>query len=189
MFHVYTDERVQANIPWPDKVFRKAMQDLYSILQHFSSKCFEIVENDFDLAKLDISPSQNSTPNPSVFDVFIYANVFGADIDCKQCQTSDNAESKLNDKTRSCICEDNMASHTDPGIFTVKVLSSVQGLQVFDLKHSEWIQLEDGRFPNSLVVFNCEQLEVGSQEKYKATSHLVSSARESRISLVYERRL
>lgn len=84
---------------------------------------------------------------------------------------------------------ENMASHTDPGMFTVKVLGDVEGLQIFDQKHSRWIQLEGGpQNETSIVLFNCEQLQVVSEDKYVGTAHSVSGAAKARLSLVYELR-
>jgi len=98
----------------------------------------------------------------SVFDVFLYGN---------------ESERK-----------ENMCSHTDPGLFTVKPLSTVEGLEIFDQSCNCWISLEPATSSPAIVVFGCDMLRELSNDKYNAVSHKVLTSTKPRLSLVYELR-
>lgn len=74
MFHVYTDKRLQNSMPWPNPTFKKCMIDFYSILESLSIWCLELLKDEIDFEKLNLSPDLKQLPRPSVFDAFLYPN-------------------------------------------------------------------------------------------------------------------
>ncbi|CAE7271739.1 Cercam [Symbiodinium natans] len=85
-----------------------------------------------------------------------------------------------------------MAAHTDPGLFTAKPLSFVEGLEVWDFASDKWISVEgEGRGAGEIVVFSADTLERWTKGAIPSCRHRVAKPRgsEPRLSLVYEMRI
>lgn len=84
----------------------------------------------------------------------------------------------------------NMGDHVDPGLLTLKMCSSIPGLEV--LIDDQWVSVEGctaNNDPRHLVVLGAEQLATLTNDAMVATRHRVVHATDgARVSLVFELR-
>ena len=105
-----------------------------------------------------------------------------------------------------------MGEHLDPGLFTLKPLSAVPGLEVFDHSLDAWVSVarevavaaataaansNSNKKKNStnssgaaqpLIIFGGETLQAMSEGRFRAALHRVALASEPRDAVIYELR-
>jgi isopenicillin N synthase-like dioxygenase len=164
LHHVVLSQGAEEQCGWGER--QKLRELVGQQTQHLSQICRRCAaELDGDVLR-QCEELEAEHRDPSVVDIFRYFNVM-----------------------REGRSEGNMGSHYDPGLFTLKPVSKVPGLDVLDRETGEWVDVEAVATPGQdLLLFCGETLEMLTEGEFKATSHRVHTEGQERFSMVYEMR-
>jgi len=169
MYHACSGA-LQLHPDWPNEEFKNTYLSTMSWMQSICERCLVIITGEETLKRWNNSNQKEG--DPSILDCFYYFNQY---------------ENQLP------VQGENLKSHLDPGLFTLKCVSEEPGLQLFDFHCGKWIDAEQlcSYDKLDLLIFPGEALEnsrLGNKLKIRGSPHRVRTSVKSRLSLVYEMR-
>jgi len=155
---------------WPMAEFKTSYVSTMDWMQSICERCLVIIMGEQSLMRWKNSNQKEG--DPSILDCFYYFNQY---------------ESQLP------VQGENLKSHLDPGLLTLKCVSEEPGLQLFDFDCGKWIDAEQlCNYDNlDLLIFPGEAIEnsrLGHNLRIRGSPHRVRTSVKSRLSLVYEMR-